>query len=77
MTPERIAHGAGMAELTGSVEALLNQARELADARGHALAGPSTYFSQWQWQLYATTNSSETSNATTLHAQRPLSTAAS
>lgn len=28
-----------MAELTGSVEALLNQARELADARGHALAG--------------------------------------
>jgi hypothetical protein len=29
-----------------------------------------------QWQLYATTNSSETSNATTLHAQRPLSTTA-
>jgi ATP-dependent Clp protease ATP-binding subunit ClpA len=28
-----------LAELTGSVEALLNQARELADARGHALAG--------------------------------------
>jgi hypothetical protein len=26
-----------------------------------------------QWQLYAMTNSSETSNATTLHAQRPLS----
>jgi hypothetical protein len=29
-----------------------------------------------QWQLYATTNSSETSNATALHAQRPLSTTA-
>jgi len=28
-----------MAELSGSVEALLHQARELADARGHALAG--------------------------------------
>jgi ATP-dependent Clp protease ATP-binding subunit ClpA len=28
-----------MAELTGSVEALLDQARELADARGHAFAG--------------------------------------
>jgi ATP-dependent Clp protease ATP-binding subunit ClpA len=28
-----------MAGLTGSVEALLNHARELADARGHALAG--------------------------------------
>jgi ATP-dependent Clp protease ATP-binding subunit ClpA len=28
-----------LAELTGSVEAILNQARELADARGHALAG--------------------------------------
>jgi ATP-dependent Clp protease ATP-binding subunit ClpA len=28
-----------MAELTGSVEALLNDARQLADARGHALAG--------------------------------------
>jgi hypothetical protein len=28
-----------MAELTGTVEALLDQARELADARGHALAG--------------------------------------
>src|SRR6476646_6789964 len=27
-----------------------------------------------QWQLYATTNSSETSNATALHAQRPLNT---
>jgi ATP-dependent Clp protease ATP-binding subunit ClpA len=39
MTPERIDHDAAMAELTGSVEALLNQARELADARGHALAG--------------------------------------
>jgi hypothetical protein len=29
-----------------------------------------------QWQLYAATNSSETSNATALHAQRPLSTTA-
>jgi hypothetical protein len=29
-----------------------------------------------QWQLNAVTNSSETSNATALHAQRPLSTTA-
>jgi ATP-dependent Clp protease ATP-binding subunit ClpA len=29
----------GMAELAGSVEALLHEARELADARGHALVG--------------------------------------
>ena len=28
-----------MAERTGSVDELLNQARELADAGGHALAG--------------------------------------
>ena len=30
---------AGMAELTGNVEALLREARELADARGHAMVG--------------------------------------
>ena len=28
-----------MAALTGNVEALLREARQLADARGHALAG--------------------------------------
>jgi ATP-dependent Clp protease ATP-binding subunit ClpA len=28
-----------MAELTGNVEALLREARELADARGHSLVG--------------------------------------
>lgn len=39
MMPERIDHDACMAELTGSAQALLDQARELADARGHALAG--------------------------------------
>ena len=39
MSPDRINHDGDIAELTGSVEALLDQAREIADARGHALAG--------------------------------------
>jgi ATP-dependent Clp protease ATP-binding subunit ClpA len=32
-------HDAAMADLTGNVEALLREARQLADARGHAMAG--------------------------------------
>lgn len=37
--PRAIDHDARMAELTGSVEALIREARQLADAMGHAMAG--------------------------------------
>jgi ATP-dependent Clp protease ATP-binding subunit ClpA len=39
MSLERIDHDAGMTELTPVVEALLHDARKLADARGHAMVG--------------------------------------
>lgn len=39
MSPERVGHDPTMAELSGQLEELLRQARELAATRGHTVVG--------------------------------------